>query len=549
MSTLTPAEIQEGLAENGQAPYGTARNVRAEELTAAAERSGEPELLRRALFAQIDAYEWSAERTKLTVPFARLLQEYDRDPAAFPDWEVHSLFWDFKWVTGSIVDTPDIPVAAVERWLVDMERRYRIAGYSERTVRQAEFYLADATGDLARADVAMAGWAAAERDRMSDCHACEINELGYYKALKGQDSEAIEVWEPVLAGRNTCKEEPHRVLAQSLLPLVRLDRLTEARSHHLRGYRLARGDESLLRQIGEHIEFCALTGNEPRGLEILAEHAAHLRPLADVQAQLEFSGGILVLLRRLVELGHGDLPAVPLQGAAGRTVRELYDRLYADASAIAARFDARNGNAHISGRFEERIARQPLLDALPLGVRSSQLPSSGARGGSGVPGQRRGTGLLSGAEKTAGPEKTSGGDAGRLTVVGLAELTVRARSLRDQGHPGAHAVWEQVASSPGAGPRPTSASPPTFWSTAPWPPHSPVTRSAAPCSPRAGTHTGRRGSTAGPSSRSCGSPLPPPSSGPSPRRYGPSSPRPSARPRRWTGRPSRIGSDVSPPPS
>ena len=28
--------------------------------------------------------------------------------------------------------------------------------------------------------------------------------------------------------------------------------------------------------VGRHIEFCALTGNEARGLEILAEHQAWL---------------------------------------------------------------------------------------------------------------------------------------------------------------------------------------------------------------------------------------------------------------------------------
>ncbi|MBD0740963.1 hypothetical protein [Streptomyces sp. CBMA152] len=424
MSALTPEQIRQGLAENGQAPYGAARNARAESLSAAAEATGDRELFRQALDRLIDAYEWSAERTKMVVPFARLLQEYDRDPSAFAAYEVHSLFWRFKWVAGRIVESPEIPLAAVERWLTDMERRYRLAGYSERAVRQAEFHLADATGDEGRMDRAAAGWTAAPRDQMSDCHACEINTQGWYWARKGEDAKAIEVWEPVLSGGKSCMEEPHRVLAHSLFPLVRLGRLDEARAHHLRGYRMARGKDSLLRSVGKHIEFCALTGNESRGLEILAEHAAHLGPLADAESQMEFAGGILVLLRRLIELGHGDRPAVPGSQGSASSVNELYERLYADATGIAARFDARNGTTLVSDRLAERIERQPLVEVLPLGVRSAGLPVGTAAPAASAP-------------DTAAPD--------------IASLVERARALRKQGHPAADGLWARITELADAG--------------------------------------------------------------------------------------------------
>ncbi|WP_137991734.1 tetratricopeptide repeat protein [Streptomyces vilmorinianum] len=421
MTTLTPEEIHRALDENARAPYGTARNTHAEALGAAAEATGDRELFRRALVGMIEAYEYSAERTKMVVPFARLLQEYDRDPGSFGAHEVHRLFWRFKWVAGRIVESPEIPLTAVDGWLTDMERRYRLAGYSERAVRQAEFHLADATGDQARMERAIAGWAAAERDTMSDCHACETNTQGWYWARKGDDAKAIEVWEPVLSGGRSCMEEPHRVLALSLLPLVRLGRGDEARSYHLRGYRMVRGKESLLRSVGEHIEFCALTGNESRGLEILAEHAAHLGPLADVESQMEFAGGVLVLLRRLTDLGHGDGPTVSHQGT-NRTVKELYELLYAEATGIAARFDARNGTALVSRRLVDRIGQQPLVAALPLGVRSAELPSASAA----RPTAARGTG-------------EDGTDA-EFTA-----LLDRARAARQQGHPSTEALWARVA--------------------------------------------------------------------------------------------------------
>lgn len=457
MTSMTPDEIRQGLGENSCAPHGAARNARAEALSAAAEATGDRELFRRSLQGLIDAYEYSAERTRMVVPFARLLQEYDKDPSSFGSYEVHSLFWRFKWVAGRIVESPEIPLGTVDRWLTDMERRYRLAGYSERAVRQAEFHLADAIGDEDRMDRAMAGWAAAERDGMSDCHACEINTQGWYRARMGDDARAVEIWEPVLSGGKSCMEEPHRVLAHSLLPLVRLGRSAEARSHHLRGYRMTRGKDSLLRSVGEHIEFCALTGNESRGLEILAEHASHLGPLADVESQMEFTGGILVLLRRLVDLGHGELPAASYQGTP-RTVGELYELLHADAFGIAARFDARNGSAHVSAQLSERIARQPLVDALPLGVRNQALPSGTvpARPARTLPESgASASGLAAtGTTAAAGPVgvgvASAGGTGPGTADADFPALVERARAARRRGHPSADDLWTAVARLAGA---------------------------------------------------------------------------------------------------
>ncbi|MFJ1866673.1 tetratricopeptide repeat protein [Streptomyces sp. NPDC088097] len=436
MSAMTTDEIRAAIHDNGRLPSGPVRNAQAEALTAAAEVSADPSLFRQALINQIDAYEYSAERTRMLVPFARLLQDYDRDPGAFSSNEAHHLFWRFKWVSGRIVESPEIPLETVSHWLDDMERRYRIAGYSERAVRQAEFYLAHATGDHERAERAVNRWRSADRDSMSDCHACETNSQGWHWAERGEDAKAVEIWQPVLSGDQTCMEEPHRALAHSLMPLLRLGRTTEARDNHLRGYRLARGNESLLRAIGRHVEFCALTGNEARGLEILSEHSALLGPLADVDAQMEFFGGVLVLLGRLRLLGHGDDLSVPYAGTA-RSVDELYGILRTEALAIARRFDVRNGDSRVSDELVERIEREPLVGVLPLGVRSAALPKTAPVLTAPVP--TPSAPVPSGANASAEP---SAGPATALAA--FAALVERARTARDRGHPAAGALWDEV---------------------------------------------------------------------------------------------------------
>ncbi|WP_405830967.1 tetratricopeptide repeat protein [Streptomyces sp. NBC_00105] len=428
MTTLTREEIVRGLAENREAPNGAARNAHAEALAGAAETNGDRALFREALDNLINAYLYSSESSKMLVPFARLLQEYDKDPGAFSEWDAHSLFWQFKWVASAISDSPGIPLESAAGWLAEMERRYRIAGYSERPVREAELWLAHVTGEDERAERAFRSWLAAERDDMSDCQACELNGQGQYAVVQGDDAEALELWKPVLTGELVCAEEPHRVLATSLLPLLRLGRADEARSNHLRGYRMARGNESLLPSVGRHIEFCALTGNESRGLEILAEHAAHVAPLANLDDRLSFHGGILVLLRRLEELGHGRSPAVPYEGTP-RTVSELYEVLHAGCLDIARQFDARNRTTRVSDRFLARVGREPLVGTLPLGVRSAELPRTGTAR----------------AAATASATASSSAAAPVVAPTGFTALVERARGARDTGHPGTDALWAEVA--------------------------------------------------------------------------------------------------------
>ncbi|WP_329196745.1 MULTISPECIES: hypothetical protein [unclassified Streptomyces] len=430
MTTLTREEIERGLAENRHAPGGAARNAHAEVLAGAAEASGDAALFREALDNLINAYLYSAESPKLLVPFARLLQEYDKDPGAFSEGATHSLFWQFKWVATAIGNSPDIPLESAAGWLEDMERRYRIAGYSERPVREAEMWLADATGDDERAERAFRAWRGTDRDQMSDCHACEDNSQGQYAVLRGDDAQALDVWKYVLEGQRVCAEEPHRVLATSLLPLLRVGRFDEARSHHLRGYRLVRGNESLLPSVGKHIEFCALTGNESRGLEILAEHAPHMSPLGNDRDQLVFHGGVLVLLRRLRELGHGQSPAVAYDGRL-HSVSELYEILLAGSLHTARRFDARNGTTRVSDRFLARIAQEPLVGMLALGVRSPSLPSTTA----------------------AAPAPAPAGARTETVTGDLSELVGRARAAREQGRPAADGLWSQVAVLLDAGPQ------------------------------------------------------------------------------------------------
>ncbi|MFF4256089.1 tetratricopeptide repeat protein [Streptomyces sp. NPDC001663] len=378
MSGITDFDsLRRAMAENSERPEGPARNARAEQLLAEAEKLGIPLAVIEALGHQLKVYNYSSEKDKMFVPFARLLRMWDERPEDFDEYEVHSLHWVFKWMSSGMLDQPHVPLASIEKWLGEMEHRYRLAGHSERAVRSAEFSVAAHVGDLTRAERAYAAWLAADRDSMADCHACELHGQGWWQAERGRDAEALQLWAPVLEGEFTCAHEPHTVLASSLTPLLRLGRQDEARAHHLRGFRLVRGMESMRGAYADHVEFCALTGNEARGLELLAERPAYFTDDGHPRSRLDFLSVVTLLMDRLEELGLGGRQ-VP--GPAGRawTARELATHARAEALALAARFDERNGSSYVSERARARMEQRPLVDRLPLGVRAVRQVSAPA---------------------------------------------------------------------------------------------------------------------------------------------------------------------------
>ena len=427
MSDVTDFDsLRRAMADNSEEPEGSARNARAEQLLAEAEKLNVPLAVIEALGHQLKVYNYSSEKDKMFVPFARLLRMWDERPEDFDEYETHSLHWVFKWMSSGMLDQPHVPLASIEKWLGEMEHRYRLAAHSERAVRSAEFSVAAHVGDVARAERAYAAWLAADRDSMADCHACELHVQGWWQAERGRDAEAIRLWGPVLAGEFTCAHEPHTVLASSLAPLLRLGRLDEARAHHLRGFRLVRAMESMRGAYADHVEFCALSGNEARGLELLAERPAYFTDDGHPRSKLEFMAVVALLMDRLSELGLGD-QRVP--GPAGRdwTARELAAHARGEALALAAGFDRRNGTAHVSERARARMDQRPLVERLPLGVRTAAA---------------RPTGVAAPAPATA---NVAGGSEGAAAEPDLAALLIEARRLSDTLQPHAIAAWAAVS--------------------------------------------------------------------------------------------------------
>ncbi|CQR60853.1 hypothetical protein [Streptomyces leeuwenhoekii] len=417
----TTDELYQALQENDRRPYGRTRTVTAEELVDAAEQFADPVALIHALLELQEAYTYGSEPRKSPVVFARLLTLFDEQPDVFDERLRHMLFWRFKWVANALRALPEIPLASLRQWLTEMRDRYEKAGLGLQPCYGQAYLLAAHVGE--DTTLAYELWAGRARTRLSDCEACEICERALYHLAAGDDERALRVWEPVLAGKESCQEEPARSVSHALLPLLRTGRTDRARELHLAGYRGCRRNPSMSGEVGRHLEFCALTGNEARGLELLAENRSLFDEVHSPLDLLDFLTGVEVLLQRVESLGHGDLPAA---GYAGRTwtVAGLRAEVRGRADDLAARFDARNGTTAHTDRRRARLDRAPLLDALELTLRPRTLDD------------------VTPAVPVAAPAARTAPDVSEP----LPELILRARALDEQGHPDAQACWARLRS-------------------------------------------------------------------------------------------------------
>ncbi|WP_026922863.1 tetratricopeptide repeat protein [Glycomyces arizonensis] len=373
MSTPDPDEIWRLLNEARFEEASEAKVAALERAVEAADAVGDPELVNYALNGLVDAYEFSRDSTRILIPFARLLRNFDTSPEHFDAYLTRSLYWTFKWIVDKMIEQPDVPLESIEHWLSEMRTRYAEAGYSMHAPAAYDMQLAFHIGDYDRVATAIEALGEAEEDDMSDCAACQYTSLATIVFYAEEDSAdaAMEMLEPVLAGEYSCAHEPHYALALSLIPLVELGRPDEARANHLRGYMMCKGKEDMVPMIALHVEFCALTGNEARAVEILADHARFFDLDLGVSERQRLLEVTVLTCRRLRALGFADT-AMPGPGGRDWTADDLHDWAEAERAAIVAKFDARNGNDHHSSMSACVIGSTPYPEPVHLGLKEFQ---------------------------------------------------------------------------------------------------------------------------------------------------------------------------------
>jgi cellulose synthase operon protein C len=370
----TEEELWHLLAEARDMPYGAGQIALVEQVVQHADAAGLDEVRFAGRMFATHAYTHGGEPAKAFVTFSWCLGEYDREPSRRSREDERLLLWHFKYVTNALTAFPEVPLARTYAVVDDMERRYRAGGHSLHAVHRQRWGIANHVGDAPAAEEWYTRWCAAPRDQNSDCEGCDPGAKVSHLVECGRDEEAIVLAGPVLQRRLTCPEQPQSILTDLLLPYLRTGRLAEAADAHRRAYRAMRGNLADLGTIADHLMFCAWTGNESRGLEIVQRHLGWLDRSPSPWATMRFAAAAARVLDGLVTGGHADL-TVHRPGGADVPIAELAGELAGTARDLGARFDDRNGTDRQGARVAEWLAAEPLVKYLPLSaVEARALP-------------------------------------------------------------------------------------------------------------------------------------------------------------------------------
>ncbi len=342
-------------------PYGTTRTVAAERLVAQIEAEGPQACLPFAYLVLVEAYAHGGEGSKVLVPYTKVLRLADQQPDLLDSYDAHTLLWAAKWVVNEVIETPEVPVARVDALLADMERRFALAGAG----MDAIWYLRTVWADERDAPDVQATydtWVATPRDDFSQCSVCDPGDRAGYLYGWGRTAEAVRLIEETLVTGERCLSEPADMLSRVALAYLDLGRTAEAVVAHRRTLaELDRAEVPLVGVRGKVLRFLARVG----------AHDAVLRRIGDDEPMMLAPGesagyrmGALIALGSAATCVADVDPDRELRSmAAGTTTVAQYAAwCRAQADQIAASFDARYGDDHVT----RRVAMAWRLETTPV---------------------------------------------------------------------------------------------------------------------------------------------------------------------------------------
>lgn len=300
--------------------------------------------------------------------FAWCLARSDREPARFPlrAGGYESLLWMYKWMPTEAAKFPNIPRARIEQTIADLSVRVRSLNLSQRPVRVAELDTAMCFYEPgARLLELREAFLREPRDSFSDCRACELHSSVRALLMAGRLDEAWEEAQPLLRGELGCEMVPHVTYGALLMPLWDAGRLDDAAFCFERCYELSKDRKVLLEEVSLCAEHMALTGRTTEAVEAIERFASWADGSYDLNGVMRYHAAAGSVLAQAVRESGDDplgliLPAFVPEALLKGPTTALVAWFDAQADAIAARFDARNGtngNARTLQEARTRLGR------------------------------------------------------------------------------------------------------------------------------------------------------------------------------------------------
>lgn len=340
-------------------PKSPARAALVEEAIRESDALGDGDLSFELRMEYLDATNSTGHLKERFVAFSWMLAFFDENRDRFDARSTHDLLWRYKWLLDSVADFPQLEWSHVIDMQNDMERRYREFGFSLRPVQYFRFSNALRSGKLKEASELLPVWKKLPRDELADCRACELNkEIRFFAAIH-EDEQAIEVAEPILAGRSVCAEIPHFTYPLLIRPAIRLQQFEEGQQFAKAGIGYAKGNPEFLTCLAEFLLFYTAKGDFKRAIRLLEKNLHWALESANLYRQMQFYSTAAALFSRLVQEERNQLKLhlpqafVDHQANGEYETAALQSWFTRESQSLADRFDRRNENDYFRGYIGE----------------------------------------------------------------------------------------------------------------------------------------------------------------------------------------------------
>lgn len=171
----------------------------------------------------------------------------------------HSLMWAFKWIIGNVEEFYQISCEKIEEYFEEFRKRCVEYGISLRTyyMKKMNFY---SYMNIEKMKECQVQFRKLERDRLSDCAACEMNTDIRMELRYGSEKKAMEMVADMLKRGVSCAEVPETTFGECVYHFTRTGNIAEAEYYAEMMMPMIKGRENnFLKEISNVLLLKALT--------------------------------------------------------------------------------------------------------------------------------------------------------------------------------------------------------------------------------------------------------------------------------------------------
>ncbi len=289
---------------------------------------------------------FGGQADKSLTAFAWCVQLCDQKPESF---QIHDLFWKYKWVIGNSTEFPTIPKSKIYALVDDFESRLIQHGYSNRAAIYRRW---DVAVDMYDMDVAISSYQDFEhlpRDIWADCRACELDQQIYKPNIS--DEEIVKIGYEVINGEYSCNSVPEVTYSKMLEPLTHLGREKEADECFENCIRMSNKNGERLATHGTLLQYAAYRNWFDKGVQIIEEYLKVAIVSRELDSAVNFMRGLFLFFSRAAKSKNVAQLRINLprdfdryDGTGLYDSAELAAYFREKTENLDAQFDARNGN-------------------------------------------------------------------------------------------------------------------------------------------------------------------------------------------------------------